>query len=82
MGEEMTFCWPADFSRENSVIYREVRSLRSLVKQMGTILIWQGAAILWVKNDQVVLKQCRGSVSRAESFGRALDGNTSSRHTS
>lgn len=53
----------------------------SLVKQMGTILFWQGAAIFWVRNDQIVLKQCRSNMSGTESFGRALYGNIFSRNT-
>ena len=55
--EEMMFCSPADFN-QNSELQRTLWDLcRSLMKQMGTILFWQGAVIIWVENDQVILKQ-------------------------
>lgn len=67
-------------STRRILIYKELRSLQSLVKQMGTIFFWHGAAVFWVKNDQIVLKLCRSNIRGAESFGRTLYGNICSRN--
>lgn len=56
--------WPGELCK----LQRALQDLcQSLLKQMGTILFWQGTAIFWSRNNQITLKQWRGNRNARES---------------